>query len=40
MAKLTKRVIDALQSDGSKHGTLFWDDELNGFGVRVFPSGH
>lgn len=39
MAKLTKRVIDGLQSDGSKHGTLFWDEELSGFGVRVYPSG-
>lgn len=39
MAKLTKRVIDGLQSDGSKHGTLFWDDDLSGFGVRVYPSG-
>ncbi len=39
MAKLTKRVIDGLQSDGSKHGTLFWDDELKGFGIRVYPSG-
>lgn len=39
MAKLTKRLIDWLQSDGSKHGTLFWDDELAGFGIRVYPSG-
>jgi len=39
MPKLTKRVLDGLQSDGSKHGTLFWDDELKGFGVRVYPSG-
>lgn len=39
MMKLTKRVVDGLQSDGSKHGTLFWDSELKGFGVRVFPTG-
>lgn len=39
MAKLTKRVIERLQSDGSKHGTLFWDEELKGFGIRVFASG-
>ena len=39
MTKLTKRVIDGLQCDGSKHGTLFWDDELSGFGVRIYPSG-
>lgn len=39
MTKLTKRVIEGLESDGSKHGTLFWDSELKGFGVRVFDSG-
>lgn len=39
MTKLTKRVIDGLQSDGAKHGTLFWDSELKGFGIRVFPTG-
>ena len=39
MMKLTKRVIDGLQSDGSMHGTLYWDSELKGFGVRVFPTG-
>ncbi len=39
MQKLTKRVIDGLQSDGARHGTLFWDSELKGFGIRVFPSG-
>ncbi len=39
MAKLTKRVVDGLRSDGAKHGTVFWDSELRGFGVRVFPTG-
>lgn len=39
MIKLTKRAIDGLQSDGAKHGTLFWDSELKGFGIRVFPTG-
>lgn len=39
MQKLTKRVIDGLQSGGSKHGTLYWDSDLKGFGIRVFPSG-
>jgi len=39
MQKLTKRVIDGLQSDGARHGTLYWDSELKGFGIRVFPSG-
>lgn len=39
MARLTKRVVDGLRSDGAKHGTVFWDSELKGFGVRVFPTG-
>ena len=39
MPKLTKRIVDGLESDGAKHGTLFWDSELKGFGIRVFPSG-
>jgi integrase len=39
MAKLTKRVVESLESDGSKHGTVYWDTELKGFGVRVFPTG-
>lgn len=33
--KLTKKVVDALTSDGTKTGTLYWDRELAGFGVRV-----
>lgn len=39
MPKLTKRVIDSLESTGEKTGTLYWDSELKGFAVRVFPSG-
>lgn len=39
MLKLTKREIDGLQSSGSKHGTVYWDSELKGFGIRVFPTG-
>lgn len=39
MARLTKRVVDGLRSDGAKHGTVLWDSELKGFGVRVFPTG-
>lgn len=39
MARLTKRVVDGLRSDGAKHGTVFWESELRGFGVRVFPTG-
>jgi integrase len=37
--KLTKRVIEGLTSTGTKTGTLHWDSELKGFGIRVFPSG-
>ncbi|MGO7331741.1 tyrosine-type recombinase/integrase [Rhizobium leguminosarum] len=37
MVKLTKRVIDGL---GPREKDYFeWDDELPGFGVRVWPSG-
>jgi integrase len=39
MPKLTKRVVDGLESGGEKTGTLFWDSELKGFAVRVLPSG-
>ncbi|CAH2408378.1 tyrosine-type recombinase/integrase [Mesorhizobium escarrei] len=39
MPKLTKRLVDGLESAGEKTGTLFWDSELKGFAVRVLPSG-
>lgn len=39
MAKLTKRMIDGLQSNDAKHGTLVWDDEISGFAVRIYLSG-
>lgn len=39
MPKLTKRVVDGLESAGETTGTLFWDSELKGFAVRVLPSG-
>jgi integrase len=39
MPKLTKRAIESFRPDGAKTGTLYWDTELRGFGVRVFPSG-
>lgn len=39
MPKLTKRTIEILRSDGTPTGTPYWDTELRGFGVRVFPSG-
>jgi integrase len=37
MAKLTKRVVDQASAE-SKVASL-WDDELKGFGLRVWPSG-
>lgn len=37
MAKLTKRVVDQLEPGAVE--TVHWDDELRGFGVRVWPSG-
>ncbi len=35
--KLTKRVVDALSAE--KDDAVFWDRELTGFGVRVYPTG-
>ena len=35
--KLTKRVVDALSVEKDDAG--FWDRELAGFGVRVYPTG-
>lgn len=37
MSKLTKRTIDALQPRDKDY--FEWDDELAGFGVRVWPTG-
>jgi integrase len=37
MARLTKRAVDALQPGSPDY--FMWDDELPGFGVRVWPSG-
>lgn len=36
--KLTKRAIDDLTHNGTGQD-IRWDDELPGFGVRIFPSG-
>lgn len=38
MAKITKRTVDALASDGESPAYL-WDEALTGFGVKALPSG-
>lgn len=38
MGKITKRVVDALQTEPDRD-VFAWDMELRGFGVRVKPSG-
>lgn len=38
MGKITKKVVDSLKADPAKD-YWHWDEELPGFGVRVWPSG-
>ena len=34
---ISKRTVDRLSAEGKD--AVFWDRELSGFGVRVYPSG-
>jgi hypothetical protein len=36
-ARITKRLVDGLQPNGSEY--FIWDDKLTGFGIRVQASG-
>lgn len=37
MPKLTKRIVDCLQPETKER--IIWDDELGGFGIRIYPTG-
>ncbi|WP_034389173.1 tyrosine-type recombinase/integrase [Hellea balneolensis] len=37
MTKLTKRIVDALETTGKDH--IIWDSQLSGFGIRISPKG-
>ena len=37
MPKITKRLVDGLTPQAKDY--TVWDDELPGFGIRVWPSG-
>lgn len=39
MPRLTKRVIDAHPAQPGSPDTIIWDEELNGFGLRIRKSG-
>ncbi len=34
--RISRRTVDAIAVE---RDTVFWDSELQGFGVRVYPSG-
>lgn len=37
MSKLTKRLVDSLLPEPKER--ILWDDELGGFGIRIYPTG-
>ncbi|PIB25878.1 integrase [Amylibacter kogurei] len=37
MSKLTKRLVDSLVAEPKER--IYWDDELGGFGIRIYPTG-
>jgi len=37
MTKLTKRYVESLTAPDAE--SILWDDELSGFGLRLYPSG-
>ncbi|WP_233902114.1 Arm DNA-binding domain-containing protein [Paracoccus denitrificans] len=37
MTKITKRSVDAAAPTGQEF--FLWDEELKGFGLRIYPSG-
>lgn len=39
MPRLTKRIVDAALAEKPAADFVVWDDELNGFGLRVRASG-
>jgi integrase len=39
MPRLTKRVVDAIAAEPRSANRVIWDDDLNGFGLRVRASG-
>ena len=37
MSKLTNRIVDSLAPQAKER--ILWDDELGGFGIRIYPTG-